>query len=160
MPVSMLALCAIIGSSFGLTDSSSRRACSYVPTIIAEAEKNDIEPSLLAAVIMAESSFVPWVTSPAGACGLTQVIPRWTGGPETKNRKYTCEQLKNPKVSIKVGAQILSYNIRVYAKGNVNKGLCFYSTGTICLRWKNSYDRMHYIKIVKKYKSILDEDGC
>ena len=90
----------------------------------------------LAALIFVESSFYPNVVSSANACGLTQVVPRWTGGPETKNIKYTCQQLKDPETSIKVGAQILSYSIRVYGKGNQDKGLCVYNAGIKCIKKK------------------------
>jgi soluble lytic murein transglycosylase-like protein len=98
------------------------------------------------------------VVSSAGACGLTQVIPKWTGGPETKGIKYTCQQLKDPEISIKVGAQILSYNIRVYGKGNKDKGLCFYNAGTRCIKDKRFYKRLGYVKKVKRVYRLLSND--
>lgn len=160
MPTTFLIFCAVLGNSFGLSKSTATKACEWVPTAVIEAEKNNIEPSLLLAVIMVESSFRPRVVSSAGACGLTQVIPKWTGGAETKYKKYTCNQLKDPKTAIRVGAQILAYNIRVYAKGDMDKGLCFYNAGTICIRKKNFYRKLYYTKLVKRYKSIFDDEGC
>ena len=37
----------------------------------------NLDPLLLAAVIRQESTFRPYVSSPAGAVGLTQVMPRY-----------------------------------------------------------------------------------
>ena len=124
-----------------------------------EARKNDIRPELLAALIFVESSFHPNVVSSANACGLTQVIPKWTGGRETKGKKYTCDQLKDPKTSISVGAQILSYNTKVYAEGNRDKGLCFYNAGTKCITKKGFYKRLGYVKKVRRIYNILI-GGC
>ena len=160
MPLPAIALCAIISSSFGLTEPGNRRACSYVPEIIAQAKNNNIEPTLLVSVIMVESAFRPRVVSIAGACGLTQVVPKWTGGPETKYKKYTCSQLKDPKTAIRVGAQMLSYSIRVYGKGNLDTGLCVYNAGTICLKSQKYVRRLYYTKKVKSYKTIIDDKGC
>ena len=105
--------------------------CKYEHLIRVEAKKNDLKPELLASLIFVESAFRPSVQSSVGACGLTQVVPKWTGGKETGGIKYTCRELKRPETSIRVGAQILSYNIGVYAKGNVDKGLCMYNAGTM-----------------------------
>jgi len=159
MPTPVLILCAVLGTSFGLPNSRAQKACSYVPAIITAAHKNNIEPSLLVSVIMVESAFKSSVVSSAGACGLTQVVPRWTGGPETGNKRYTCKQLKDPETSIKVGAKILSYNIRVYGKGNTRLGLCFYNAGTRCGN-KGYATRLYYPKLVLRYKRVLDEEGC
>ena len=148
-----LSICLIFQQNFILSPYQKSNICNLESHIRSSATKNNLEPELLAAVIFVESSFYPNVRSSAGACGLTQVIPRWTGGPETKGVKYTCNQLKNPKTSIEVGAQILSYNIRVYAKGNQDKGLCVYNAGTRCITRKGYYKRLYY---VKKVRDIYD----
>jgi len=111
--VFLFSLCLLSHQHMELTDYQHRSLCSYEHTIRTEARKSGIDPALLAAVIYVESGFFRNAVSGANACGLTQVIPKWTGGPETRGVKYTCKQLKNPTTSIRVGAQILSYNIRV-----------------------------------------------
>mgnify|MGYP003137090949 FL=1 len=141
--------------NFTLTDYQQKNVCGHEETIRIQAIKNNIEPELLAALIFVESSFYPNVVSSANACGLTQVVPRWTGGPETKNIKYTCQQLKDPETSIKVGAQILSYSIRVYGKGNQDKGLCVYNAGIKCIKKKGYYKRLYYVKKVRDIYNIL-----
>ena len=155
----MMSLCSIMPNALPMSDRQARNVCKYERTIFKEAEKNDVNPYLLASLIYVESAFLPHVVSKANACGLTQVIPKYTGGPETGYKKYTCKQLKNPYTSIKVGAEILAYSIFHYAKGNEDKGLCMYAAGTVCLRKKNLYKRLKY---VKKVRRIYDEitDGC
>ena len=155
----LFSICLLFQEHFELNKYQQANVCSIEHTIRVEASKNNIKPELLAAVVFVESSFYPRVTSSAGACGLTQVIPKWTGGPETKGIKYTCQQLKDPETSIRVGAQILSYNIRVYGKGNENKGLCFYNAGTKCITKKGYYKRLFYVKKVRDIYDILI-DGC
>lgn len=155
----LLSMCLLFQENFNLSEYQRKNICALEETIRIEAVRNNIEPELLAAVIFVESSFYPRVVSSANACGLTQVVPRWTGGPETKGVKYTCHQLKTPETSIKVGAQILSYNIRVYGRGNENKGLCVYNAGTKCITKKGYYKRLYYVKKVRDiYDTLID--GC
>ena len=154
----LFSMCLLFQEQFNLSEYQQRNVCALEHTIRLQAIKNDLEPELLAALIFVESSFYPNVVSSANACGLTQVVPKWTGGPETKGIKYTCQQLKNPETSIKVGAQILSYNIRVYGKGNENKGLCIYNAGTRCITKKGYYKRLYYVKKVRIIYNTLVND--
>lgn len=142
-------LCLLFQQNYNLTNYQKQNICKLESTIRTEAKRNSLEPELLASVIFVESSFIPWVVSRAGACGLTQVIPKWTGGNETKKIKYTCNQLKNPVTSIKVGAKILSYAIRVYGNRSENLGLCIYNAGTKCITKKGFYKRSIYVKKVR-----------
>ena len=155
----LFSLCLLVNQHFDLSTYQKSVVCKFEHEIRKQAKANNLEPELLTALIFVESSFHPEATSSAGACGLTQVVPRWTGFKETKGVKYTCKQLKDPVTSIKVGAQILSYNIRVYAKGNKNKGLCFYNAGTKCITKKGFYKRLGYVKKVKRIYTIL-VGGC
>ena len=116
------------GRYYDITNESKKRACSLLPNIMSHSYLNDVDPTLLTALIIVESRFKPKAVSKSNACGLTQVIPKWTGGKATKRKKYTCNQLKNPEVSIEAGASILSWWIK-YRKGNVRKGLCGYNAG-------------------------------
>lgn len=153
----LFSMCLLFQENFTLTDFQRKNLCGLEHSIRVQAIKNNIEPELLAALIFVESSFYPSVVSSANACGLTQVVPRWTGGPETKGVKYTCQQLKDPETSIKVGAQILSYSIRVYGKGNEDKGLCVYNAGIKCITKKGYYKRLYYVKKVRDiYDTLID----
>jgi soluble lytic murein transglycosylase-like protein len=155
----LLSLCLSMTGALPMSKSQAKNVCRYEKTILREAKANNVDPYLLASLIYVESAFLPRVVSSAGACGLTQVIPKWTGGRETRGKKYTCRQLKNPRVSIKVGARILSYVTNKYAKGNVDKGLCFYNAGTRCITKKNFYKRLNYVKKVRHVYAAIT-DGC
>ena len=154
----LLSLCLLSYQHMDLSDYQHKNICKYEDTIRTEAHRNSLDPALLAAVIYVESGFYKNAVSNAGACGLTQVVPKWTGGPESMFTKYTCKQLKDPKTSIRVGAEILSYHIRVYAVGNVDKGLCYYNAGTRCITRKGFYKRLGYVKKVKRIYSLLSND--
>ena len=162
---SALVFCAIIGNNFELSEKYKTKACSYIPTIIAEAEKNKIEPELLTALIMVESGFQSRVVSSKGACGLTQIIPKYSAGYRNRfGNKLSCKELLDPKTSIKRGAKILGWWVR-YHNGNVSKALCGYSSGFRCkvtkTRKKPLKAGMRYSRKVLKYKRILDEEkGC
>ena len=150
MIVLLFSLCASIPAVLPMNKLQKKNVCKYEHLIQEHSKKNNLDPALLASVIYVESAFYPRVVSTAKACGLTQVISKYTGGPETKYKKYTCEQLKNPRNSIKVGAQILAYAINVYGGKDVNKGLCYYNAGNICLRKKRLYRKLYYVKTVRK----------
>jgi len=154
----LFSLCLLSSQYLELTDYQHSNMCKYEDTIRSEAKRNSLDPALLAAVIYVESGFYKNAVSPAGACGLTQVVPKWTGGPESMFTKYTCKQLKDPNTSIRVGAEILSYHIRVYAVGNVDRGLCYYNAGTKCITKKGFYKRLYYVKKVKRIYRLLSDD--
>lgn len=76
---------------------------AYVDLAWREAAKHpDVEPELILAVIQKESSLRPMAESSYGAQGLMQVVPRWH--PEKLAQR---ESLFDPRVNIRVGAQIL-----------------------------------------------------
>ena len=159
MGTALLSLCTVMTAILPMNENQKQRVCLYEEQIVREAEKNELDPYLFASLIYVESAFYPKVVSKANACGLTQVIPKYTGGPETGFKKYTCNQLKNPKTSIKVGAKILKYIVDNYAGGNMDKALCIYNAGVICMKKKKLYKKSRY---VKKVRRIWDEitDGC
>lgn len=157
----VLSLCVSI-SSFGMSKYKNKKACDYIPSIISASQKNNIPPEIMTSLIFVESSFKRNVVSSAGACGLTQVIPKYTGGVAIR-KKYTCDQLKNPFTSIKVGAKILSWWIK-YHKGNISLALCGYNAGFRCSYRKNKQGKivkrpnkhgMRYARKVLKYSKLL-----
>ena len=135
-------------------------ACKHMDTVVEVSEEYNLNPIILTALIHIESRWSPRAKSRAGACGLTQVIPKFS-------RKFGyvgCRMLKRrPKLAIKKGAQILSYWIRTYGKGDLLKGLCAYNAGYRC-SGKNANKRgIAYAKKVVDYsRNIRDETipGC
>ena len=110
-------------------------ACRNMDILVEEAQKNDIEPEVLIALIHEESRWKPHAESSAGACGLTQVIPKYT-------KPYvTCRNLKRSKISLREGAKALSYWVYEYGKGDYKKGLCGYNGGYKCGKNSKNYAR-------------------
>jgi soluble lytic murein transglycosylase-like protein len=135
-------------------------ACEHMDTVVQVSEEYHIDPIILTALIHVESRWTPRAKSRAGACGLTQVIPKFS-------RKFGyvgCRMLKRkPKLAIRKGAQILSYWIGTYAKGNVKKGLCAYNAGYVCSSKSSSRrGRAYAKKVVSYFENIRDEmiPGC
>lgn len=78
----------------------------YEADIRANAERHEMDPYLLAAIIRVESNFQPNKTSPKGAYGLMQLMPataEWIvkqgGYPDTD-----LDRLDNPSVNISIGS--------------------------------------------------------
>jgi soluble lytic murein transglycosylase-like protein len=135
-------------------------ACTHMDTVVEVSEEYNLDPIILTALIHIESRWSPRAKSKAGACGLTQVIPKFS-------RKFGyvgCRMLKRrPKLAIRKGGQILNYWIKTYGKGDVLKGLCAYNAGYRC-SGKNANKRgiAYAKKIVDYSRNIRDETipGC
>jgi hypothetical protein len=127
----------IASQSFAsLPDERAELACTHAATIIEEADRYGFEPTVLFAQIWVESRWVPDAVSSAGACGLTQVLPRYVD--------ETCDELKDPTTSIRVGAASLhrwstmrvqrdGRIVRVPRTGGLRAALACYNAGYACL---------------------------
>lgn len=94
---------------------------SYVDMAWRESARHpDVTPELILAVMQHESSLRPSVSNSYGAQGLMQVVRRWH--PEKLRR---AESLLDPKVNIRVGAQILQQYIE--EQGHERQALAKYS---------------------------------
>lgn len=111
--------------------------CNNADYLVKESVAKGIDPYVFTALIYHESAFRPSVVSRAGACGLTQVMPRWS--------KYTCTELKKPRVSIREGASHLRRWLR-RAEGDVVLALCGYNAGTRCFT-----NEKFKARVIKKY---------
>jgi soluble lytic murein transglycosylase-like protein len=150
----VLTLCLAAGLALQLNPVQQRNICRYEEDIVQNANKYALAPELVAGLMFVESAYYPNAVSHADACGLMQVVPKWTGGPATGGKEYTCEQLKDPRINIRVGTKILNWTINIFAKGNLDQGLCFYNAGTIC-RKKVFYKNLYYVKLVKKIRDRI-----
>ena len=101
----------------------------YEEYVLAAAEKHDIEPALIFAVILAESSFRSYVISPAGAGGLMQLMPstfEWLV--ERRRLDYVADDVFNPAVNIDFGAYYLRMQYNRF--GNWDHALMAYNAGS------------------------------
>lgn len=123
-------------------------ASTVAPLILAHAEKNNIPPLTLAGLIQQESSYRTKVTSPAGAVGLTQVMPRYW-------QSLCPGNLFDPNINIACGSQILAQ----YEKsgGNLKKALAYYNVGPSNYEnsWKMKRQGKKYAKQVKQKEKML-----
>lgn len=112
-------------------------ACQQMETLVTESEAEGFDPTVMAALIYVESRWTPTAVSHAGACGLTQVIPRYVD--------ESCKELKEPTTSIRVGAKSLKKwttkrvkrngrLVRVPRSGGLREALACYNAGNACLK--------------------------
>jgi len=148
MIVAKVMCAAILALNIGGNEENGRFACKQLSTIYNVAEKNNIEPALIIAVIHHESRFKPHVVSRANACGLMQGVPRWTGSKKTKVPKLTCKELKDPATNIKYGTLTLKHWIDSYGRGSIRLGLCGYNAGYRCKGENPSPSGSRYSRVI------------
>jgi soluble lytic murein transglycosylase-like protein len=136
--MNLSALLCAAAMSLGMNNSDM--VCAQTDIITQHSAEYDVRPEIIVALIESESKWNSNAVSRSGACGLTQVIPRFTGGRATGGRAYTCAQLRNPMVSIYAGISIFSYWLHNFGhcqwghcgRRNYELGLCGYNAGYTC----------------------------
>jgi soluble lytic murein transglycosylase-like protein len=93
----------------------------YGAEITAAAERNGLDPALLAGLIKQESGFNPNAGSPAGAQGLCQLMPGTARG-------LGVTDLHDPAQSIEGGAKYLAQQLKTF-NGDVARALAAYNAG-------------------------------
>jgi soluble lytic murein transglycosylase len=95
-----------------------------------QAAQKDLDPSLIAGVIYAESHFRDGQTSAAGAEGLMQLTPRTARDIARKSggTAFNVDDLGTPQVNISYGAYYLRYLLDRYG-GNETFALAAYNGG-------------------------------
>ena len=152
-----IVLCvAVLPSGVHIKKERKQLACNSIEQIRKEAKKYKLSPALIAALIYVESGWKRTAVSPKGACGLTQVLPKYTGGRLT-GKKYSCRELKNPRTSIRVGVRILNFWINDYGRGNLRVGLCGYSSGYRCKGRYPLRNGMRYARKVLALKKRIEK---
>lgn len=94
---------------------------AYDGEIQAAAQKYGLDPALLKALIRQESNFNPTAGSPAGAQGLTQLMPGTA-------RSLGVTDPRDPKQAIDGGARYLKQQLDAFG-GDVEKALAAYNAG-------------------------------
>ena len=119
--------------------------------IYSEAQKNDLPPELVAAVVHTESKFVPTARSHAGAQGLMQLVPktgRWMGA----------TNLMNPAQNISAGTKYLRY-LSDRFNGDQQKVIAAYNAGEGNVRKFNGVppfkETRNYVARVKNFQRDL-----
>ena len=101
----------------------------YESLIRSNAAENGLDPALPAAVILAESSYMPQAVSEANAQGLMQLLPgtaQWVAGKFDEDYREGC--LFEPETNIRYGCWYLGYLIRRF-NGNLTCAVAAYHAG-------------------------------
>ena len=109
-------------SGMGLRSILAGDPSKYEDAVRETAKKFALEPSLVKAVIRAESNFDPMATSPKGAMGLMQLMPDTARMHEVRNAF-------DPTENIHGGVRHLRYLMDRY-RGNLDLVLSAYNAGT------------------------------
>lgn len=153
-------LCIAVGmvsTDYGgkLPSSRANLACKMMPHVVNESNKNNIRPTLVLAMIHVESGWDKKALSRSDACGLTQVVPKWTGSTGTRVPKLTCNQLHDPRTSITMGTRLLSFWVKNYGLGNEQVGLCGYNKGYRCKGKRPHKIGMKYARLVLAVERLI-----
>lgn len=136
-------------------------ACQNMEHLVEVSEKHDLMPSVLVSLIYVESRWSPRAVSRDGACGLTQILPKYSAGYRNRfGKKLTCKQLKAPRLSISRGAKILAYYLNKYRR--YKRSLCSYNAGWTRCRPSSSKNKGHryakkVLKLAKKLRKEMRE---
>ena len=118
------------------------------PMIVRHAERHNMSPLLLAALIRQESSYRSSAQSPTGAVGLTQIIPSYW--------QQSCPgNLYDENININCGAYILETYYK--SAGSWKKALAYYNVGPT--GYERSFWTRHkakkYARSVKRHEKEL-----
>jgi soluble lytic murein transglycosylase-like protein len=112
---------ATLASSTATGPSALPAGTPYGAEITAAAQRNGLDPALLAGLIKQESGFNPNAGSPAGAQGLCQLMPGTARG-------LGVTDLHDPVQSIEGGAKYLAQQLKTF-NGDVARALAAYNAG-------------------------------
>jgi|TARA_R110000851_G_scaffold62165_1_gene142823 soluble lytic murein transglycosylase-like protein len=134
-------------------------ACEQMEHVVNAADDLNFEPEILVAMIHYESRWNPAAVSGSGACGLTQVVPRWT------NPRKTCQQLLFAPTSIYEGTKMLRRWMDRFGRGNLSRALCGYNAGYSCRSqgsrgWRYARKIQRLARRIKAQVRQVEEDGC
>jgi soluble lytic murein transglycosylase-like protein len=103
------------------TGAGLKAGTPYAAEISAAAAKHGVDPALLAALVRQESNCNPNAKSPAGASGLTQLMPGTAAG-------LGVSDPTDPKQALDGGAKYLSQQLKAF-DGDVARALAAYNAG-------------------------------
>jgi soluble lytic murein transglycosylase-like protein len=104
----------------------SKRESLFLPIIIKAADKHNVDPALIKAIIMAESEFNPMATSKRGAVGLMQIMP------DTAT-SFGKKDMYNPDHNINAGAEYLKILMNQFG-GDLELTIAAYNAGSSKVR--------------------------
>lgn len=129
----------------------------YTAFIVKYSKKYNVDPALVAAVILQESRFNPNARSGAGAQGLMQFMPSTASTMAKETGRWPNYNIFDAETSVEFGAAHLR-DLLIKYNGNIDLALYAYNTGT------GSADRYvgspasiasySYVRKVKNYQTV------
>lgn len=142
--INKIFLCIALSNLSNTTMPMSKRgvstACKQAAHLIQTSEEIDVSPFVFSALIWHESRWLSDSVSKVKACGLTQVLDKYSD--------YSCKQLKNPEVSITEGASFL--HVWLVKKKNIKISLKCYNSGYACSSDSYAQTILKKSKLLKK----------
>ena len=112
---------AVAGAPSPADASALPAGVPYGPEITAAARRYGLDPALLAGLVRQESNFDPTAGSPAGARGLTQLMPATAAS-------LGVTDVTDPAQALDGGAKYLAQQLKAFG-GDVTKALAAYNAG-------------------------------
>ncbi len=102
----------------------------HTGAIRAGADRYDLDPALVAAVVYAESRFDERARSPRGAVGLMQILPDTAHqiADESGGVTFTTGDLEDPRINVRYGSYYLRQALDAY-DGDVRAAVASYNAG-------------------------------
>lgn len=121
--------------------------CLYHPIILQAANRHEVDPAIVKAIIMAESSYNPRAVSKRGAKGLMQLMPKTA-------EEMGVEDIFNPEHNINGGVRYYKKLLEQF-KGDIRLALAAYNAGIRKVKEHNGVppykSTRYYIKKVFEY---------
>jgi soluble lytic murein transglycosylase len=141
----------------------------YTEFIVKYSTQYDVDPALVAAVILQESRFNPKAQSPVGAQGLMQFMPGTAATMAKETGHWPTYDIFDAETSVEFGAAHIR-DLLVKYNGNVSQALVGYNAGTgTADRWisANIFDKVinsnsgsetvNYVKKVTHYQQVYTD---
>lgn len=135
-------LCAT-AYSFDRTDNKTQwlNICSNMDHVIEHSRNLDIKPESLIVLTWHESRWRYGSKSDVGACGIAQVVPKYT------QPRVSCRDLKDPEVGLLYGAKALRHWLNI-TDNHLTRAYCHYNCGNECYSQGLEYAR----GVMKSYR--------
>jgi soluble lytic murein transglycosylase-like protein len=110
------------------TKASPRELEHYTRLVVEACRQANVDPVFFAAILWVEAKFQHNLKSPAGACGLAQVMP---------TRRHSCRDLMEPAYAVRAGVANLAHWMRLHG----GDALCHYNGGNVCGGGARAFER-------------------